>query len=49
MARAAAQLLLDQGASVDAQDKIRKTPLDHAVAGDHSDVAELLRRRGANQ
>ena len=46
---AAAQLLLDRGARVDAQDKTRKTPLDHAVAQGHADVAELLRRRGSGQ
>jgi ankyrin repeat protein len=46
---AAAEFLLAQGAPVDVRDKARKTPLDHALAGGHSDVADLLRRHGATE
>ncbi len=42
--KAAAELLLAQGADVGARDKAGDTPLDRAEAMGHADIAELLRR-----
>lgn len=43
-----AELLLDNGANVDAMSSNGVTPLHWAVVNDHTDVAELLRLRGGH-
>lgn len=40
--------LLDRGYPVNAFDELGKTPLHHAVLGEHFAVVDLLLRRGAN-
>ncbi|MGZ3274833.1 MAG: ankyrin repeat domain-containing protein [Caulobacteraceae bacterium] len=45
--RAAAELLLANGADRDARDKNGDTPLDRAEATGHADIAALLRQEGA--
>jgi cytohesin len=42
-----AAFLLDQGADLEAADKLRRTPLDLAKAGAHGEMVDLLRGRGA--
>lgn len=39
--------LLSQGASVNAVDRFRRTPLEEAVRGDFAEVAKLLIDKGA--
>jgi len=41
------QLLLDKGAQVNPRTKAGHTPLAAALSNGHSDVAALLRTRGA--
>jgi hypothetical protein len=45
---AAARILLDAGAAIDAKTEYGKTALDVALSGGKTEVAELLRSRGAN-
>ena len=42
----AAEILLAHRAPLDARDKSGATPLDRALAANHDDLADLLRRRG---
>jgi ankyrin repeat protein len=42
-----ATLLLDQGASIDARDRIGARPLSHAARSGHLDMVDLLLARGA--
>ena len=42
-----AVMLLDHGADVTIRNYARQTPLAMAVARDRSDMADLLRQRGA--
>jgi ankyrin repeat protein len=41
-----AELLIAEGADVNAKDKERKTPLDYAVALKHPELADLLLKHG---
>jgi ankyrin repeat protein len=43
-----AELLIDKGADVNAKNKGRKTPLDFAIRGNHTETADLLRKHGGN-
>jgi hypothetical protein len=43
-----ARILLENGANPGLKDEQGKTPLDHAKERDNQEVAELLKKHGAN-